>query len=108
MGDRFGRSSLNTNSMWTEGAWSDSFIRDPVGWAENVGKCLPALERQAERVAIGAGADHLRVDFLIEGLCERYYVSEVELSPAIPFPPASMDIIERRWRYGYGIDEWRT
>jgi len=40
----------------------------------------------------------------VEGNCDQIYVSEVELFPAVPFHAKVMEVIEKRWRYGYGYD----
>jgi len=100
--DRVGRHSMGTDGMWAVHMGANSFA-DPDGWATLVQKqCLPKIMKTAERVASGARVDHLRVDFLIEGLCDEVYVSELELFPAVPFEPKTMAAIEQRWRYGYG------
>jgi len=101
--DRLGRHTIGTESIWAQALGNDAFA-DPDGWVANVqGKCLSVVMKQAERVAVGARVDHLRVDFLVEGACDRVYVSEVELFPAVPFGPDTMGAIEQRWRYGYGV-----
>lgn len=106
--DRLGRWSLGTESIWSEvgvaGTWGADYLRDPDGWATAVvGKCISKVMFEAQRVASGARVDNLRVDFLVEGDCERIFVSEVELFPAVPFTPSVMWTIEDRWKHGYGV-----
>mmetsp|Transcript_18341 Transcript_18341/g.59568 ORF Transcript_18341/g.59568 Transcript_18341/m.59568 type:complete len:562 (+) Transcript_18341:1039-2724(+) len=102
--DDKGRKSFSTVSHWIS-QMEDLSILDPDGWVETVMmKCIPMAQLQAQRVASAVGADHLRVDFLVEGNCDQIYVSEVELFPAVPFHAKVMEVIEKRWRYGYGYD----
>lgn len=106
--DRVGRRSMNTDIFWAV-TLGKSFFRDPDGWSTRVGyMCMRKVIQQARRVADGARVDHLRVDFLVEGDCDRVYVSEVELFPAVPFSERVMRMIERKWIYGYGVDNTVT
>jgi len=99
--DRLGRHSLATESIWATHLGEAYFVDGP-SWARYVQDwCLPRVMEIAERVANGAHVDHLRVDLLVEGVCDNLYVSEVELFPAVPFSPKTMSSIERRWIRGY-------
>lgn len=101
--DRVGRGSFSTDGVWAT-SMAKERLKDADGWAQAMfARCLPQILRKAERVADGAHADHLRVDFLVEGNCEAIFVSEAELFPAVPFPPRTMEALERSWRRGYGV-----
>lgn len=68
-----------------------------------VAPCYAKMVEIAERVAQHARTDFLRVDLLVHGRCEAYYVSEVELFPASDFSPELKVAIAERWRSGYGF-----
>lgn len=66
--------------------------------------CLESVSALAERVAHCSRFDFLRVDILIRDGCKELLVSEASAWPGTPYPPEQREDLERRWRYGYGID----
>ena len=73
--------------------------------SEEMFKCFLKGPPIAERVAMQARVDHLRVDLLVSGACEDLFISEVELFPAVPLSARGREVVAARWRYGYGVDE---
>lgn len=101
--DDVGRWSLTCDSIWATHL-GEAVINDPDLWVDMVKNvCMAKVLSLAERVASSAHVDHLRVDIFVEDVCDSLYVSEVELFPAVPFTPKTMQHIERRWKRGYGL-----
>lgn len=67
-----------------------------------VSPCYHRMVEIAEKVAVFAQTDFLRVDLLVEGKCDALYVSEVELFPASDFSPDLKVEVARHWVKGYG------
>ncbi|CAE7377523.1 DIP13 [Symbiodinium natans] len=92
---------FQTDMIWAT-TLGEAAFDDADAWVEAVqDRCLNRLSRVAERVALGAHVDHIRIDLFVEDKCDKYYVSEVELFPAVPLGTNAMIALERRWRHGY-------